>query len=126
MSVEVRGQSQVLTFCLKQDLCFDLFSNFVLIPCEFYNTYPFPTHPFEPTLCLCNTLPGNSPFWELQYISVSWYALLSTLLANVHCNESFVWFKDSGFSYIINTRASQGLFSDILLLPVGSRPHIRC
>jgi hypothetical protein len=39
------------------------------------------------------------------------------LLANIHCNESLVWFKASGFCYTINTGSSLGLLCDILLLP---------
>ena len=41
----------------------------------------------------------------------------TSLLANVHCNESLVWFEASGFCYTINTGSSLGLLSDILLLP---------
>lgn len=38
-------------------------------------------------------------------------------LADVHCNESLVWFEASGFCYTINTGSLLGLLSDILLLP---------
>ena len=52
--------------------------------------------------------------WVPQYI----HSFAQTaLLANVHCNESLVWFKASGFCYTINTGSSLGLLSDILLLP---------
>ena len=38
------------------------------------------------------------------------------LLASVHCKESLVWFKASGFCYTIDTGPSLGLLLDILLL----------
>ena len=55
----------------------------------------------------------NSP-WELQCITVCYtvnpFAHIDSL-ANVHCNESLVWFKVSGFCYTINTGFSLGLLS---------------
>jgi hypothetical protein len=41
----------------------------------------------------------------------------TSLLANIHCNESMVWFVASGFCYTINTGSSPGLLLDILLPP---------
>lgn len=38
------------------------------------------------------------------------------LFANVHCNESSVWFKASGFCHTINTGSLPGLLSNILFL----------
>jgi hypothetical protein len=32
----------------------------------------------------------------------------SSLLANVHCNESLVWYEASGFCYSISTGSSLG------------------
>ena len=49
-----------------------------------------------------------------QYLQ---FTLLSPLLANVHFNESLVWFNASGFCYIISAGSSLGLCSNILLLP---------
>lgn len=40
--------------------------------------------------------------------------VLISLLANVHYNESLVWFKASGFHYTINTGSSLGLRLEIL------------
>ena len=48
---------------------------------------------------------------------VTQYTLLSIHLANVHCSESLVWFKASGFCYTISTGSSLGFLSAILLLP---------
>ena len=37
------------------------------------------------------------------------YASVHTsLIANIHCNESLVWFEASGFCYTINAGSSQG------------------
>jgi hypothetical protein len=41
----------------------------------------------------------------------------TSLLANVHFNESFIWYEASGFCYIINTGTSLGLLLDILSMP---------
>ena len=41
----------------------------------------------------------------------------TALLTNVHCNESLVWFKISGFCDSINTEPSLRLLSVILQLP---------
>lgn len=55
----------------------------------------------------------------------------TALLVNVHSNELLVWYKASGFCYIINTGPSPRLLSGILLLPQvmqllwhGSAGHI--
>jgi hypothetical protein len=37
--------------------------------------------------------------------------------ATIHCNESLVWVKASGFCYTVNTRSSPSLFLNIVLLP---------
>ena len=44
-----------------------------------------------------------------------------SLLANVHCNESLVWFEASGFCYTINSRSSPVFLLDILFLPCVMR-----
>ena len=43
--------------------------------------------------------------------------VLTSLLINVHCNESLVWFKASGFYDTINIGSSLELLFDILLVP---------
>jgi len=42
----------------------------------------------------------------------------TSLLANVHCNESLVWFKASGFCYTINTGSSLRLLLESCCCPV--------
>jgi hypothetical protein len=42
----------------------------------------------------------------------------TSLLVDVHCNESLGWSEFSGFCYTISTESSQELLSDILLLPL--------
>jgi hypothetical protein len=50
-------------------------------------------------------------------VSHSTHFVHTSLLANVHCNESLVWFDISGFYYTISTiRLSPGLLLDVLLL----------
>jgi hypothetical protein len=41
----------------------------------------------------------------------------TSLLVNVQCDESLVWFKASGSCYTISTGSSLGFLSDILSLP---------
>jgi hypothetical protein len=40
----------------------------------------------------------------------------TAFLADVHYNESLVWFEASGFFYTVNTGSSMGLLSDKQLL----------
>ena len=42
---------------------------------------------------------------------------LTSLLANVHCNDSLVWFEAAGFFYTINSASLLRLLLDILFLP---------
>jgi hypothetical protein len=58
--------------------------------------------------------PCNWPVVEVPFVHTS-------LLANVHCNESLVLFKASGYCYSINTGTSLGLLLDILCCPVSWR-----
>ena len=47
----------------------------------------------------------------------------TSLLANIHCSESLVWLKTSGFFYTINTVSSLGLLLAIQLSPcTGQAP----
>ena len=54
--------------------------------------------------------PCNWPVVEVPFVHTS-------LLANVHCNESLVWFEASDFCYTGNTGSSLRRLSDVLLLP---------
>lgn len=48
----------------------------------------------------------------------------TSLLESVHCYDLLVWFKASGFYYIINTRSTLELLSDILLTCVMGIGHL--
>lgn len=52
----------------------------------------------------------------VAYHSLPYPFTQTALLANIHCNESFIWFKAFGFCNIINIESSLGLLSDTLLL----------
>ena len=88
------------------------------------------------SLCICH-LPLQSPlpkenkedrikkeksFMEAivcHYIYPTIYPFVHTsLLANVHCNQSLLSFEASGFCYSINTGSSPGLLLDTLLFSV--------
>ena len=83
--------------------------------------YPNPTHlPFPSYLpSTLETSPGPSHLTKTEEnkshcgsCSVSQCVLLYNRLsprANVHCNESLVWFEASGFCYTINSESPLGL-----------------
>lgn len=79
---------------------------------------------FISVLCHCNFIKRkqnkvkkNENITSLHgNYSVSGCVTQTSLLANVHCNESLVWFKASGFCYTINTGSSLGWLSDILFI----------
>jgi len=56
------------------------------------------------------------PLWQLQFLCVPQYSLLSTLL---HFQISLQWVigLDQDFCYTINTGSSLGLLSDMVLFP---------
>jgi hypothetical protein len=45
----------------------------------------------------------------------------TSLLANVHCNDSLVWYEAPGFCYTINTGTSLGLLLVLFCLAVSQR-----
>ena len=51
-----------------------------------------------------------------HYMSHSKLIVCVFLLSSVHCKESLLWIKDTGFYYTINAGPSLGLFLTILLL----------
>jgi hypothetical protein len=68
-------------------------------------------------------------------LTITIYPFVQTsVLADVHCNESVVWFEAFGICYALNTGSSPELLSDTLLLPcfvklssfgyVGSALHV--
>jgi hypothetical protein len=51
----------------------------------------------------------NIPLRKLQCVTAGHPLVHTSLLANVHCSDSLVWFQASGFCYTINTGSSLGL-----------------
>lgn len=94
--------------------------NILLVLYEFHTMYPNSTHtphthppPFQPPQNRKRKLTEEAmvcqPVPQCTFVYMS-------LLANVHCNDSLVWFEASSFCYTTNTGFSLGLLSNILLL----------
>ena len=96
-------------------LSFFLFS-FLTFFSEFHIMNPSSTHPF-PAPHLYNLSSNRGKKNLIVIVCPTVYPFVHTsLLANVHCNESLVWSEASGFCCTSNTGSSLGLLSDVLLL----------
>jgi len=77
----------------------------LLVLCEFHIMHPNPVHP---TLHLAASLYNREKdwLWKLQCVTVcpTVYPFIHmSSLADVHCNESPVWYEASGFGSTIRT-----------------------
>lgn len=102
--------------CLCCYCCFFFLSlfNFLLVLCEFHMSHSSPcpfvsglcpaTSPQKKTKHLPKTNPNNKiPHHSSYSVSHSMPFCPDILLANVHYNESLVWFQASDFCYIISS-----------------------
>jgi hypothetical protein len=90
-------------------------------------THPNPTHLSVPTLHPCKPPPQKKEKENIINLIVAAIVCHShshsntfvhtSLLANVHCTESWVCFETSGFCYSIYTWFSLRLFLDFMMLP---------
>jgi hypothetical protein len=78
------------------------------------------------SLCICSPPLQPPPkekqglLWKLSCVTLcttKYHVVYISLLTSVHCHESLIWFKASGFSYIIHTGSSLGLLLVNLFLP---------
>jgi hypothetical protein len=90
------------------DLPLEAFNN-LLILYEFHIMYPNPTHFSLPSFLPSILATSPTRDKEKQYMCTTVYpSIYTSLLANVHCNESLVKFKASDFCYFIITRSLIG------------------
>jgi hypothetical protein len=115
--------------------------NFLLILCDFPIMHSGPTHlptPSYPPSTLATSLPKKIKahkqinktnireyilLWKLLCVTMcptGYPAVHTSSLANLHCNESLIWFEIAGFCNTFSTGSSLELFLVILLLPCVS------
>lgn len=120
---KVAGAASIFSYSLrgrpKAEAGYPFLFSFLSVLCEFHiDNNPNPTHLLLPLYLIPPTEEKTLIVEAVVYHSVSHsiYPLVHTLLSNVHCNESLVWYKVSDFCYSVDIGTLLELLWGILLL----------